>query len=165
MNCGSTNLLNCMKITLKNLIVKGLIISSVLCGITQSNAQTQLLLDPTQSWIGYVNVFNLPANGGAYQFGGAWAPAALSVYYDTTTAPFHTLTVIANTNTYNQNDPYWVTNGAGNKTVDASYYVQNDTLAGQKLTFSGYCISNTFISPYTSTVFIKDFSSGYSLVA
>src|SRR5579859_5732523 len=132
-----------MKSPLKKLIIKGLVVSAALCGLFSNTSQaqtTQLLLDPTQTWIGYVNVFALPANGGGYQFGSSWGVGALTVYYDTNAAPYHTLTVIANTNTYNPNDPYWVTNGAGNKTVDASYYVQNDALAGQNLNFSGQCI-------------------------
>lgn len=156
-----------MKLTLKNLIVKGLILSSVFCGISKSNAQTQLLVDPSQNWIGYMNVFNLPADGGAYQFGSAWGIGALIQYYTPATAPYTTVTLLANTNVWETTDTYWVkADGISpNKNMDASFYVQNDTLAGQNLTFSGYCISNTFVSPYASTVFIKDFSSSYSLVA
>lgn len=155
-----------MKLTLKNLIVKGLILSSVFCGISKSNAQTQLLLDPTQNWIGYMNVFNLPADGGAYQFGSAWGLGALIQYYTPATAPYTTVTLLANTNVWETTDTYWVkADGISpNKNMDASYYVQNDALEGQKLIFSGYCISNTFSTPYASTIFIKEFDVNYNVI-
>ena len=154
-----------MKPQIKNFIKHGLVASAVLFGIVTSNAQTQLLLDPTQNWIGFVNVFNLPSNGGGYQFGSSWAPAALTVYYDQPTQPYNNLTIIANTNTYAPGNPYWTNpDGSGNETVDASYYVQNDSLEGQNLVFSGNCINNTFAAPYTSTVFIKEFDVNYNVI-
>jgi hypothetical protein len=159
-----------MKSSLKKLIIKGLALSAALCGIfaNTSNAQTtQLLVDPTQDWIGYMNVFALPSAGGAYQFGSAWGIGALIQYYNPATAPYTTVTLLANTNVWETTDTYWVqADGISpNKQMDASFYVQNDSLAGQNLNFSGFCISNTFVSAYTSTVFIKDFNSSYSLVA
>ena len=143
----------------------GLTLFALLGGIVQGNSQTTLLVDPTKSWIGYVNVFSLPSDGGGYQFGSAWGTGALTAYYDVATPPYNTVTLIANTNTYNPSDPYWVKpDGSGNKTVDASYYVQNDTLEGQTLVFSGVCLTNTLVSPYTSTVFIKEFDAYYNVI-
>ncbi|MGO9585938.1 MAG: immunoglobulin domain-containing protein [Limisphaerales bacterium] len=154
-----------MKPLIKTLVMTGLTLFALLGGIVQGNSQVSLLVDPTQSWIGYVNVYALPSAGGGYEFGSPWGTGALTAYYDVATPPYSTVTLIANTNNYNPADSYWVNpDGSGNKTVDASYYVQNDTLAGQTLTFSGVCLTNTLVSPYTSTVFIKEFSQSYSLI-
>jgi len=121
-------------------------------------ASTNVYLDPSQIWVGYMNVFDLPAKGGAYEFGGAWGTAALPAVFNA-----GVLTLSPNVNTYNATDSYWSNpDGSGNKNCDASFYVQNDALAGQVVTFSGYCQSNTLVAPYTSTVYIKDFAADYS---
>ncbi len=141
-------------------------------GVYRGYSNTQLYLDPTQPWVGYVNVFDLPStpgsgNVGGYEFGSSWAMGALTAYYDNPGSP-GTLTVIANTNTYAPGNSYWVNpDGSGNKIVDASWYVQDDTLAGQTLTFSGLCLTNTLGTngTFTSTVFIKDFNQSYQVVA
>jgi hypothetical protein len=49
--------------------------------------------------------------------------------------------------------------------MDANMYVEktNDPLySGQTVAFSGIVLSNTFISPYTSVAFIKDFAPDFS---
>jgi Immunoglobulin I-set domain len=156
-----------MKPSLKTLIIKGLAVSAILCGAITSKAQTtQLLLDPNQPWQGYMNVFNLPADGGAYQFGSSWGNNALIQFYSPATAPYTKSTLQPNTNVWETTDTYWVKADkiSPNKQMDANFYVQNDTLEGQNLTFSGVCISNTFASPYASTVFIKEFDNNYSVI-
>ena len=95
-----------MKSFKKDLISASLILVAIFSGILQGNSQTTLTLDPTKSWVGYVNVFDLPSAGGAYEFGSAWGTEALTAYYDTATPPYNTLTLTANTNTYNPTDPY-----------------------------------------------------------
>lgn len=122
---------------------------------------TTVYLDPAQAWQGYMNVYDLPANGGAYEFGSPWGVAALPAVFNGTT-----VTAGPNVNTYNPSDAYWVNpDGSGNKICDANFYVQNDGLAGQVVTFTGYCLSNSLVSPYTSSLFIKDLNSGYGVVA
>ena len=122
---------------------------------------TTVYVDPSQAWVGYMNVFDLPANGGAYEFGSSWGTGALPAVFNGTT-----VTVGPNVNTYNASDPYWVNpDGSGNKICDANFYVQIDGLAGQLVTFTGYCLSNTLASPYTNTLFIKDLNSGYGVTA
>lgn len=158
-----------MKATIKKLLMMNLVLCALFGGAARSQAQssTSLILDPNQDWIGYVNVFTLPQNGYAYQFGSAWAPSALTVYYDTPAAPYNTLTIIANTNTYAPGNAYWVNpDGSGNEIVDASYYVQNDSLEGQTLTFSGVCLTNTItpIGTNTTTIFIKEFDNNYNVI-
>jgi len=123
-------------------------------------------VDSTKPWIGYMNVFELPANGGGYDFGSPWATADLDANFSGTTL---TLTPNDNIDRTDPIDAYWwqapndgTTNAAGNHTMDASMYVQDDTLAGQTVTFSGACQQNTLVAPYTSTVFIKDLAPDYS---
>jgi hypothetical protein len=41
-------------------------------------------------------------------------------------------------------------------------YVQDDSLAGQTVFFTGLVLGNTLVSPYTSTAFIKVFAPDYS---
>ncbi len=151
-----TNLQNIMKSHIKKLLTSGAAISAICLGITTSHAQTQVKLDPTQGWIGFMNVFNLPSAGGGYQFGSSWGLGALTSYYTPGTQPYSTLTLIAATNVWETTDQFWVQadGKTPNKQMDANFYIQNDTLEGQNITFSGICISNTFASPYTSTVFI-----------
>ncbi len=115
-------------------------------------------VDPAQAWQGYMNVSDLPSKGGAYEFGSGWGTGDLRASFN---GPV--VTLAPNVNTYNAGDAYWANpDGSGNKICDASFYVQNDGLAGQSITFTGYCISNTLVAPYTSTVFIKDFAPNYS---
>lgn len=158
-----------MKSFVKNLVIGSL----VMLGVYQGYSNTQLYVDPTQPWQGYVNAFTLPAPGsppgsvGGYEFGSGWAMDALTAYYDNPSSPT-TLTIIANTNTYDPSSSYWVQpDGQGNDIIDASWYVQNDNLAGQVLTFSGVCLTNTLGTngTYTSTVFIKDLNQSYGVNA
>ena len=144
------------------LIMNALLVCASLGMAGKSNAQTTVGVDPTQSWIGYMNVFELPANGGAYDFGSAWGTADLNASY---TGPVLTLTPNTSIDRDVPNDSYWWVGGAGgapNKTMDASMYVQNDSLAGQTVVFVGDTLSDTLISPYTSMAFIKDFAPDYS---
>lgn len=151
-----------MKLHVKS--VTALASSALLFGALCAHAQTQLLLDPTQNWIGYMNVSDLPSAGGGYEFGSSWGTGALTAYYNSDT---NELVLIPNTNLWETTDGYWFqTNNDDlpNKQMDASYYVQfSEQGAGQTITFSGNCISNTFNSSYTSTVFIKEFDSSYNL--
>ncbi|MGH8022659.1 MAG: hypothetical protein ACRED1_03700, partial [Limisphaerales bacterium] len=157
-----------MKFRNKHLLITALASCALFCGAFRGAAQTQLLLDPTQDWIGYMNVFDLPPSlggDGTYEFGGVWGTGLLTAYYDAHT---NTLTLIPCTNVWETTDGYWVqTNNDDlpNKSCDASYYVQfTEPGSSQTYTFSGYCVSNTFNTNYTSTVFIKEFTSGYSLI-
>ena len=118
----------------------------------------QVNVDPASAWIGYMNVFNLPADGGAYVFGQPWGAADLRAAF-----AGNIVTLAPNTNVYNPSDTFWVKpNGDGNKTMDASFYVQDDSLAGQSVNFVGNVIQNSLVAPYTSVAFIKDFAPDYS---
>ncbi len=135
-----------------------------LLGASPALANIDRTVDPGFNWIGYMNVFELPENGGAYVFGSAWGLPALP-------ATFNSLGVLQlgpNTNTYTPGDSFWVQpDGDGNKWMDANVYVEDTTLLGDTLTFSGRTIENSLASPYTSQAFIKvlDANAGYATVA
>ena len=131
--------------------------------VTVSRADTVVSVNSGGSWIGFMNVFELPSNGGGYDFGSAWGTADLDA---TVVGTNVVLTPNTSIDRDVPNDPFWWVGGAGgapNKNMDASYYVQDDTLAGQTVTFMGTCISNSLVSPYTSVAFIKDFDSSFNL--
>ena len=139
----------------------------LLLGAVSTSHAVNVVVDPTQAWIGYMNVSELPANGGAYDFGSPWATAALDANF---TGSKLILTPNDNIDLTDPIDAYWwqapndgSLAAAGNHTMDASMYVQNDALAGQTVTFSGTCLQNTLVSPYTSTIFIKDLSPSYGV--
>jgi len=138
----------------------------LLLGAVATASAVNVYVDPGQPWIGYMNVLELPANGGAYDFGSSWGTGDLDARFSGTTL---TLTPNDNIDRSDPIDSYWwqpPNDGSlaspGNHTMDASMYVQNDALAGQTITFSGNVWNNSLVAPYTSTVFIKDFAPDYS---
>ncbi len=120
--------------------------------------------ESTEPWLGYMNVFELPENGGGFVFGSGWGVPDLVATFDD---PGSTLTLAPNT--IGDPDPFWYIGGggpgaAGNKTMDASLYQEfaPGELAGETLTFEGTVLSNTFTDAHTSTIFIKDFEPDFS---
>ncbi|MBT8274410.1 MAG: T9SS type A sorting domain-containing protein [Bacteroidia bacterium] len=121
-------------------------------------------------WIGYMTVFNLPAPFGdeAYQFEGGWGTADL-VAQDNMDG-----TVTLKPNRIGDPDPYWQGanppgNPTGNKMMEATYYLQDDALAGTDFTFNAEVISNTLNMGgldvgFTVTAFIKVFPNDFSSV-
>lgn len=143
----------------KRVKVLVVVASALICTLAAANAQVQVTVDPTQTWIGFMNVSNLPADGGAYQFGSSWGTGDLQAHF---AGPV--LTVAPCTNVWETTDTYWV-KGDGvspNKNMDAVMYVQNDALAGSTVEFKGLTLANTLVSPYTSVAFIKDFVPSFA---
>lgn len=158
--------------------IKTLVICAALGAMSQLNAQAQQVytVDPTQNWIGYMNVFELPGNGGGYDFGSSWAPSALGAYF---TGPTLTLTPNFNIDQGDPVDSYWwqapndgSVNAIGNHTMAASMYVETDNYAGGTVSFTGSVLDNTLITGPTSysatgvssVAFIDDFTPSYLLV-
>jgi Dockerin type I domain len=118
-------------------------------------------IDPSATWLGFMNVSQLPANGGAYVFGMAWGVPDL-------TATFSGAVLTLGPNSVNDPNPFWYTpsggpGATGNKICDATIYQeQTDTFAGQQVVFTGTVLANTLANGYTSMAFIKDFSPDYS---
>jgi hypothetical protein len=133
---------------------------------SHSFAQNNVSFLASDNWIAYMNVFDLAANGGAYQFGSPWA---LPDVKSTPNISSNTLLLQPNFNTYaaNTTDSFWVnqTTLLGNKDMEALTFVEpGATFNGQDLTFSGKVLSNTLAAGYTAQFFIKalDPANGYS---
>lgn len=135
-----------------------------LCALVSSWGQFNATVNPAENWVGYMNVFALPSDGGGYMFGGSWGTADLPAVFGS-----GTLTLWPNTNTYDNNpgDAYWInpTTGAGNKSLEANFFVESTALRGQTVNFSGTVQSNTLTQDYTAIAIIKvlDANSGYSV--
>lgn len=110
---------------------------------------------------GFMNVFELPANGGGYVFGTSWGVADLS-------ASFSGDTVTFGPNSVGDPSSFWYTpsggpGATGNKITEANLYGEyNDVLAGQTLNFSGTVLSNTLDGAHTAIAFIRDFAPDFS---
>jgi hypothetical protein len=144
--------------------MKSLIKNIALCALLGAAVSAKAVtvgVDPGASWIGFMNVFSLPTDGGGYQFGSSWGTADLCATFS---GPTLTLTP----NTINDPSSYWYLpsggpGATGDKTMDANMYVEQlGTLSGQLVTFTGNVLANTLVSPYTTVAFIKDFAPDYS---
>jgi hypothetical protein len=132
-------------------------------------AQVNVTVDETVLNLGFMNVFNLPADGGAFQFGQPWGFADLTAVYsgfDLTLGP----------NTIGDPNEYWYQcvgsavppdcggpGAPGNKIMEANAYAQvTGGYAGQTVTFSGEVIAYSMTGAHTVIAFIKDFAPDFS---
>jgi len=129
-------------------------------------------VDPATLNLGYMNVFNLPPpdGDGTWVFGTGWGLGDLTAVYsgsDLTLGP----------NTVGDPNEFWYQcvdpvvppdcggpGAPGNKIMEANSYAQIDdgSLAGQTVTFSGIVLSNTLTSAHTVVAFVKDFAGDFS---
>jgi len=142
------------------------LVSAFVLSMTVATAQNVQDASASDAWIGYMNWFDLPDDGGAYQDGSFWEVAALKTTLD---AGENTITLQPNFNTYAENpdNPYWIDpdSGEGNKQMEASTFVEpGDTFNEVDLTFKGHVISNDLAEGYTAQFFIKalDPDAGFS---
>jgi len=92
--------------------------------------------------------------------GSAWAWPDLPAVFNSTNG---VVTLSPNTSTYNPANPYWVNpDGSGAKVMEANFYAQDDSLAGNNIVFQGNCWANTLTNGYFTRAFIKMFNSNYS---
>ena len=128
---------------------------------TGMQAQNTVEVDPSATWIGYMNVFETPANGGGFVFGQAWGVPDLKSVIDPGAG---TVTLQPNFNVWNPADPFWVDGGTGlgNKTMEANTYVEDNSLVGSALTFEGGVSDFTIDPGYTVFAFIKVFNADFS---
>ncbi|MBL6606909.1 MAG: T9SS type A sorting domain-containing protein [Flavobacteriaceae bacterium] len=126
-------------------------------------AQNSVSVDAGGNWLGYANIFD-PATGN-YVFGESWGVPDIKTVVD---AGAGTLTLQPNFNTYaaNPTDPFWVdqTTGLGAKIFEGNSYIEDNSLAGVELTFSGNVNSNTLDGAYDALAFIKVFNANYSVL-
>lgn len=145
---------------MKQILAVAFVSCAVLCSSTAAWGVT-VTVDPSETWLGYMNWFELPSNGGGYVNGGVWGTPDLVATFS---GPVLTLAP----NSINDPSPYWYTpsggpGATGNKIMDANMYVQKDgSLAGQTVTFTGQVLSNTLASSHSSVAFIKDFAPDFS---
>jgi hypothetical protein len=137
------------------------LVAALCLGAISDTKAVTYTIDPGATWLGYMNVFNLPSDGGAYQFGSSWGTTDLRANFS---GPTLTLTP----NTIGDPATYWYIGGGGpgapgNKIMDASFYQEfNGSLAGQTVTFTGNVLANSLTSAHTVVAFIKDFAPDYS---
>jgi hypothetical protein len=159
------------------------VVAFAAAGLTTSttSAQTTVGVDLTQTWNGYMAVYN--NNGGPVGskgtavFENPWGFADLK---STINLGSSTLTLQPNYNTYANsltgNDAdraFWTdsTDGGatagpkGNKWMEANSYIQNGSWGGGLLTFTGDILSSNMLAPnYTVSAFIKSFDGGWGWV-
>ncbi len=135
-------------------------------GLLLNSTATAAIVDVGNSgapWQGFMNVFELPANGGAYVFGSPWGVADLVATFDDGNDK-----LTLSPNTIGDPDPFWYIGGggpgaAGNKIMEANLYQEyTDVYNGQTLTFQGNVLSNTFTPAHSASIFIRDFAPDYS---
>jgi autotransporter-associated beta strand protein len=128
-------------------------------------AAIPLTIDRAAMTNGYRNIFELPANGGAYLWGQVSPVSDLRATFTSGTSVTLAPCVVSDTSSY------WFTpsgrpGAAGNKRVEANVYGQADgTYAGETLRFSGSVAANTLLSGsgnWAVKAFIRDFSADYS---
>ena len=127
---------------------------------------------------GFINVWNgvnyitsPPASGAGgtspkASFGSGVTPtsllrATINTANDVITLQPNTYVYDGATNT--MNPAYINPDGSPAAYLEQDYYIQNDSLAGDTLTFSGYCSSNSLNSNYTARAWIKDGSPDWSV--
>ncbi|AWH86628.1 hypothetical protein HYN59_16600 [Flavobacterium album] len=124
------------------------------------NDATIVTVDTAAAQIGYVNVFENNAGQG-YLWGSPWGVADLKSVINTTD---NQISLYPNYNLYGTGDDpaYWTNGDLGNKILEASTYVEDNSLLGHTITFNGNTISNTLVAGYEALVFIKVMDAGYA---
>lgn len=151
-----------MKTRLMTRIGLGVLVAAAM-SLGTAHADVSVTLDGADPYQGYMNVSNLPGDGGAFQFGSPWGTGDL-------VAVFTGNDLRLSPNTIGDPDPYWYIGGGGpgapgNKIMEANMYVeQTGPFAGQTVTFSGNVLSNTLTQAHVARVFIRDFAGDFSSV-
>ncbi len=156
-----------MNASLRLLAVAGLCVS-VLAATGSRATAANVTVDPSQTWLGYMNWAPIPQLPGTGTGSSGWGTGDLVAYF---TGPVLTLAP----NTIGDPASYWYVGGGapgnpGAKMMDANMYVESTGLfTGQTLTFTGLVLNNTLTSSHdrngngwTSVAFIKDFAADYS---
>ena len=119
----------------------------------------------SQAWNAYVNAFNVSDNGYAFGF-----PYTVSDLRATPTATSMTLEPNTAIWTAEASNSAWFDQGATTQTallyIEASSFIEDNTLAGSDLTFTGNVSVSDLGSEYTVVAFVKalDPNAGYATV-
>lgn len=128
-----------------------------------ANAAVVTVGDSSAPWLGFMNVFELPSNGGGFVFPSGWGVGDLCATFNNAGG-----TLTLSPNTIGDPNPFWYIGGggpghAGNKIMEANLYQEvTDVYNGQTLTFQGTILSNTFTDAHVARIFIRDFAPDYS---
>lgn len=148
---------------MKRMLIAAATTAALFLAPDQTRADVVIPVDAGDPWQGYMNVFELPANGGGYVFGSPWGTADLR-------ASFSGSTLSLAPNTISDPNAFWYIGGGapgrpGNKVMEASLYVQKSdgSLSGKSITFTGTVLSNS-LGEHDAVAFIKDFAPDYSSV-
>ena len=152
---------------LRTRLVSSFALALLLVGLSLPPAAraADVTIDSATMTLGYMNVFNLPADGGAFQFGSGWGIADLNATFPSAS------TVNFTPNTIGDPNPYWyIPSGGpgatGNKIMEANLYAQPAAglLNGQTINFSGIVDSFTLVEGYAFKAFVRDFAPDFSSV-
>lgn len=147
-----------------------LLMVACLVSVGTAQADINVTVDPAEMTFGFMNVFNLPADGGAFQFGGGWGFADL-------VASFSGDELTVSPNTIGDPNEYWYKcvgsavppncggpGAPGNKCMEAIAHAQKDdgSLSGDNVIFSGEVLAHSFTAAHTVTAFIRDFAPDFS---
>lgn len=127
-----------------------------------AQATVQVAVDPQKSWIGFMNWWDLPADGGALAGQGFWGVDDLGAQFANSA-----LTLTPNTSIdrdFPLDPTWWNSDGSSNKVLGANLFVIDDTLPGQSIVFSGMVLSNTLDGDYSSRAFIRAFNADFSSI-
>lgn len=120
--------------------------------------------DSSAPWLGFMNVFELPANGGGFVFASGWGTADLVSNFDDGAG-----TLEVSPNTVGDPDPFWYQGGGGpgqlgNKAMEANLYQETTGtgMNGTTVVFSGNVLSFDMTAAHEVSVFIRDFAADYS---
>lgn len=157
---------------MKRILASLLLLSAFTTFSATTKADVTYTVDQGAPWLGYMNWFALPIDGGAFVGGGVWGVPDLVSVFDNNAS-----TLTLSPNSINDPNEYWYqctgsgtapncgSPGAlGNKIMDANTYVElpTDTVNGQTVTFQGTVLSNSLTSAHVAKAFIRDFAPDYS---
>ncbi len=146
--------------------MKKIAIAAALALAGSASADVTVGVDPSSApWLGFMNVFNLPApdGDGAFQFGSPWGIPDLNASFNDGAG-----TITLSPNTIGDPDPYWYIGGggpgaAGNKIMEANLYQESTgAFNGETVIFEGTVLADTFTSAHEATIFIRDFAPDFS---
>lgn len=127
-----------------------------------AQAAVQVGVDPQKDWVGFMNWFDLPADGGAFRGPGFRTSTDLDAQFSGSS-----LTSSPNTSTGRDfpADPDWWKPGRGsNRFMGANLFVVGDLLAQQSVVFSGWFSSHARAPDYSARAFIRAFSADFGTV-
>lgn len=145
------------------------LLAITLMGFQSVNAQTNIELSASGTWIGYMNVYFLddPSTeeneAAMLAFGELWGVPDVKTVVS---VPNNTLTLFPNYNLFATGDPFFVVDGQPQKTSEGSSFKEYTSTTVENVTFSGFVQSKTLSSNYIATAFIKglDPNAGYATV-